>query len=277
MSTAAAIKINTLKPELQAAQLAQELWPAGRLVLQRTTRWRLGETPRRHGGIGDNFWQWRQYQPGDPLRAIDWRRSARNEPAQAQAPWLREREHEESATLFLWADGSPSMRYHSQTQLPRKQIYAQTITHTLQQLGKRSGLRAMQVTGTNFTTAQLPKKPGAIVICSDFMAGTPQWQQPLNQLADQGWHGILVPILDPAERAWEFTGRLDIHEIGSAEHTVFDHAGILLADYQQRIDAHLLAIEQLARQLHWQYHLCISNNHMARDILHLVQQLNHVG
>ena len=37
----------------------------------------LGEHGRRNSGMGDDFWQYRPVQPGDSLRMIDWRRSAR--------------------------------------------------------------------------------------------------------------------------------------------------------------------------------------------------------
>src|SRR3546814_3902752 len=35
---------------------------------------------RRRSGPGDAFWQFRHYRAGDPVRSIDWRRSARADP-----------------------------------------------------------------------------------------------------------------------------------------------------------------------------------------------------
>jgi uncharacterized protein (DUF58 family) len=37
-----------------------------------------GSNPARLGGRGTNFWGVREYHPGDPLRRIDWRRTARH-------------------------------------------------------------------------------------------------------------------------------------------------------------------------------------------------------
>lgn len=246
-----------------------------RLHLRRTLRWQPGEIPRRRGGAGESFWQWRHYQAGDPIRLIDWRRSARDDMALQAAPWLREREHEESAMLCLWTDTAPSMRYHSRPQLLRKQTYAQAITQTLQLLGKRSGLQTKLFSGAEFALDALPRMRSTIVIASDFINDVAQWQPLLTQLADRGWLGLLVCTLDPAERAWEFNGRLDIHEIGTSEHQLFEHAGLLLSDYQQRIETHLLHVEKMAGKLGWQYHLGITNGVLTKDILNLVKLLNH--
>jgi len=34
---------------------------------------------RRKRGVGENFWQFRPYSPGESMSRIDWRRSARDE------------------------------------------------------------------------------------------------------------------------------------------------------------------------------------------------------
>ena len=39
---------------------------------------------RRRAGVGDSFWQFRRYQPGDPVQSIDWRQSAKAQTARRQ-------------------------------------------------------------------------------------------------------------------------------------------------------------------------------------------------
>lgn len=59
-----------------------------------------GPIPARLGGIGTNFWGVREYHPGDPLRRLDWRRTARH-PHQF---FTKEFEQEEIADIGLILD-----------------------------------------------------------------------------------------------------------------------------------------------------------------------------
>src|SRR5690349_4812678 len=68
----------------------------------------LGVHGRRNPGPGETFWQFRNYGSGEPIRQIDWRRSARDDHL-----YVREREWEASQTVWLWADLSASMDFHS--------------------------------------------------------------------------------------------------------------------------------------------------------------------
>jgi uncharacterized protein (DUF58 family) len=59
-----------------------------------------GSIPARLGGRGTNFWGVREYHPGDPLRRLDWRRTARH-PGQF---FSKEFEQEEIADIGLILD-----------------------------------------------------------------------------------------------------------------------------------------------------------------------------
>src|SRR3954468_15807650 len=74
---------------------------------------------RRRVGQGEAFWQFRRYQPGDSTSRIDWRQSARG-----QAVFIRENEWEAAQSVWLWRDGSASMRYRSARELPEKRARA---------------------------------------------------------------------------------------------------------------------------------------------------------
>ena len=63
---------------------------------------------RRRVGIGETFWQYRRYQPGDAATRIDWRQSAKTAHL-----FIHENEWEAAESVWLWRDASPSMHYHS--------------------------------------------------------------------------------------------------------------------------------------------------------------------
>jgi len=81
---------------------------------------------RRRRGRGESFWQFRQFQPGDPVSSIDWRRTAAS-----QDIFIREREWEVAQQVWLWCDRSPSMDYASSPELEPKRTRAALITLAL--------------------------------------------------------------------------------------------------------------------------------------------------
>ena len=91
---------------------------------------------RRRIGTGETFWQFRQYEPGDPAARIDWRESAKS-----QRLYVRETEWEAAQSVFLWRDGSASMDYASTRGLPTKRERADLLTLALAVLLVRGGER----------------------------------------------------------------------------------------------------------------------------------------
>src|ERR1700675_4891702 len=65
---------------------------------------RHGVHGRRQAGVGEAFWQFPPFVPGESASRIDWRRSARDD-----RTFVREREWEAAHTIWIWIDRSPSM------------------------------------------------------------------------------------------------------------------------------------------------------------------------
>ncbi|MGJ3264515.1 MAG: DUF2336 domain-containing protein, partial [Salinarimonas sp.] len=91
---------------------------------------------RRRVGTGESFWQFRGYQPGDPVGRIDWRQSAKT-----QSVYIRELEWEAAQSVWLWADRSPSMNWRSAADLPTKADRAAILLLALSVLLSRAGER----------------------------------------------------------------------------------------------------------------------------------------
>ena len=66
----------------------------------------LGEHGRKRAGMGDEFWQYRPAHQSDPVRLIDWRRSARSD-----VQFVREREWQAAQSVTLWVDPAKSMTF----------------------------------------------------------------------------------------------------------------------------------------------------------------------
>lgn len=111
----------------------------------------LGEHGRRKPGAGDAFWAYRPAVPGDALRAIDWRRSARSD-----QHFVQQKEWQAAQNVSFWVDNSAAMRFASQVNLPQKYdraaLVALAAATLLTRGGERVGLMgqaAGQNTGQN--------------------------------------------------------------------------------------------------------------------------------
>lgn len=87
-------------------------------------------------GVGIEFSQYRQYEPGDPLSRIDWKLFARSD-----RYFVREAERESEITMWFVLDTSASMHQQSGDDADSwsKFDYARQLLATLSYIGQRQG------------------------------------------------------------------------------------------------------------------------------------------
>ena len=84
-------------------------------------------------GRGESFWQFREYQQGDTVTNIDWRKSA-----SSKKILIKEKEKEISKNIFIYFDKSKSMHYKSSEKLKNKFFISVLLSLTLCRLFSRS-------------------------------------------------------------------------------------------------------------------------------------------
>jgi uncharacterized protein (DUF58 family) len=228
---------------------------------------------RRRTGPGDSFWQFRRYQPGDPSTAIDWRQSAKADPL-----YVRETEWAAAQSVWLWADPSPSMRWHSRADLPTKYDRAALLSVALADLlvrgGERVGLlgdaspaawgRAVLLRLTlgllaakadaRLPTVLLPRHSHAVLF-SDFLMPAESIEAVLRRAAGAGVKGHLVQILDPAEETLPYEGRLRFAGLEGEGELLVPGAESLRDAYVGRLLEHRARLAGLARAIGWTFTL----------------------
>lgn len=170
-----------------------------------------GQHGRRRAGIGDSFWQFRDWQTGEDTRRIDWRRSATGDRLYA-----KDREWEAEASLALHLADSPTLDYASSPKLPTKRARAELLLLALGVILLRAGervalagrtpplrgpaaLRTLALALDHGATA--PANPRArTIVFGDFLGNIPAFNHPPG--------GAVLHLLDPAECDFPFTGRL---------------------------------------------------------------------
>ncbi|WP_245731116.1 DUF58 domain-containing protein [Rubrimonas cliftonensis] len=229
---------------------------------------------RRRAGPGETFWQYRQAMPGDPLTSIDWRRSARSDHV-----YIREMEWESAQTVWIWRDDALSMDYRSdaapRTKGERAALLAMALSVLLVRGGERVGLMGSDAQRPLSGETQLrrlalalskdregrgdvgapPPAPfqrgGKAVFLSDFFGPLEPLEAAMTAAAQAGVRGSLVQILDPAEEAFPFDGRMIFESMGGEVDFETHRARGLAEAYRKRLAERRDALDRLARRCGW--------------------------
>ena len=227
-----------------------------------------GDHGRRRAGQGETFWQYRNYDVSDSAQSIDWRRSARGDDV-----YVRETEWEAANTVYFWRDGSAGMEWASSKNLPTKRDRASVLCTALASLLMRAGERcavigeserprsgraglervARRLAVAEGEAASLESKipkHAKIVIASDFLEGADVWAERLARLSGRPVSGVLVQVIDPAERDFPYRGRMKMRLPG-LEPLLVGRAERAAENYRNKFSAHCAALSDTARRLGW--------------------------
>jgi len=236
---------------------------------------------RRRVGQGETFWQFRRYQFGDPAQTIDWRQSAKSQPL-----YVRQTEWEAAQSVWLWRDGSPSMRYRSHKSLPTKADRTELLLLTLAILLVRGGENVAllgvdrapshgaaavdRLTLALMRGAGIPERspksgePGLpefdllprysqLVLVADFLAPLEMIDERMRRFAARHIRGHLLQVLDPAELSLPFSGRTRFEGLEHEGNVLIRRVEQARTRYLARIEAQCEGLRRLARNLDWSY------------------------
>lgn len=269
--TQPALASDTLaRGRLRAALIPDCLIEAQRVANIVTAGWH----GRRKRGMGDNFWQLRQFTEGESVSQIDWRRSARDDNL-----YIRDNEWETSHTVWLWADLSPSMFFQSEMSDVSKESRALVILFALAEILSRSGERiampgvmaptlarngaeklAQALVARNQIKDEnkLPDltaitKIADVILISDFLGDAAKLLDHIAPATKRHIRGHLVEINDPAEEIFPYSGRVEFTEPESNSRIVAGKAGMLAQEYKQAFANRRAALSEQIRRIGWSY------------------------
>ena len=250
---------------------------------------------RRRSGPGENFWQFRQLQTGDPSHLIDWRRSASSDHL-----YIREREWETAHTVWFWPDLSPSMAFKSHLAKVTKRERALVLTFALGEMLIRSGERialmgVTQPSQFRKTTTKIAEilsarlkdqtlaasappderigRFASTIWLSDFLDPIEQIAPRMRSLAASGTVGYLIQVLDPAEETLPYSGRTEFVGVEGQERWIADRAESLREAYRARLLAHRDELASLCRSLGWSFAVHHTDRPATEPVLTLALRL----
>lgn len=238
----------------------------------------MGVHGRRRSGTGEQFWQYRPSMAGDSLSQIDWRASARS-------PHLliRQREWETAQTAFIWLDRSESLNWRSSPKLPTKAMRAELLSLALcdlllrggervgylglseKPLSGRSALNQLALTlhrapddGAAWPTTLNGLNPrhtraAKLILIGDFLDDTAPLAAWMKKLAALGLTGTALQVLDPAERAPNWQGRLRFTGLEGEKDFLAPRAEHMMAAYQNAFAAHQAQVRATFATLGWAF------------------------
>ncbi len=172
----------------------------------------------RRVGFGEDYWQYRSYQGGEPATMIDWRQCARSTKL-----YVRDKDRPPPQTVYFWADRSPRMHKQPNPSSPAKADRAFTIAFALSHMLLRGGEKVvwlgphlLTVNGmTGFRTLtshflplqkteELPpvtkiSRHAHMIIFSDFSFSSEYWQNFIRSYASIHVRGAFCQIVNAGE------------------------------------------------------------------------------
>jgi uncharacterized protein (DUF58 family) len=226
---------------------------------------------RRRSGSGENFWQFRPFIAGEPVKRIDWRRSARDDHL-----YVREREWEAAHTVWLWADLTPSMAFRSHlsktVKRDRALVLLLALADLLAETGERIGLpglrkpvadrhAAERIAATLAHVTDPPSLPepqdirrfSDVVLIGDLLDPVEATLAWMRKVAASGARAHVVMVLDPIEESFPFAGRTEFRDPETGFRLTSGKAEEWKRAYVERLEAHRAAIGDAARRAGWTF------------------------
>ena len=227
---------------------------------------------RRRAGSGENFWQYRRFNDGEPSARVDWRRSARDDHL-----YVREREWEAAHTVWIWPDLSASMVFASplvwETKRDRALILAFALAELLVKGGERVGIPGVMRPSASrrivekmaealvhasslpesLPPAFTPSPQAEVVLLGDFWSPTAEVVASLAGISASGAHGHIVQVCDPAEETFPFSGRVEFRDPETGTLLTVGRAETVRAEYVERVARHRGIIRHEAERRTWSF------------------------
>lgn len=248
-----------------------------------------GDHHQRKAGSGENFWQFREYDPGDLPQDIDWRQSGKSDHL-----YIRQKEKQTAQSVLFWVQTDKGMQIRHGRALASKHETGIIISMALALLLTRAGERvgalsepnrlgrgepALQHLGETLwrkpialtNGPQLPivgtlPKYSSAVLCGDFMQPPDSLDLTLGLLATQAQQGLLIQILDPSEADLPFNGRMVFRSIDEQLEFPISHVPSIRRAYQERLQNHIDTVHMIARR-HGYAHIVHVTRDNPREIL----------
>ena len=256
-----------MKIIIQKAQEISSKLPIIKIFSDKSKSHNFGYIKEKKRGIGEEFWDFREYQLGDPLRSIDWKKSSK-----LNKILIKNNESESSKNIWFWRDESVSMNFRNSNKVEEKLLRSKMLGLILIDILLRSGER-VGIIGSDLALKKGPKsfleiaiefssksfklsdsrikKNDVVFIISDFLEKPDQIKRQLLSISENIYSGILIQVLDSSELEFPFKGRNQFFDPLSGLHKIFNKSESMKVKYREKIKSHQLRLDNICSKFGW--------------------------
>ncbi len=254
-----------------------------------------GEHAQRKHGVGDKFWQFKEYQQYDRPQDIDWRQSAKSD-----AVYTRQREYQTMQHVTFWCSDNQSMEFSSRKKIPQKEEIAKTLTLALAILMTRAGEQVSLLGNTragrsehalqrlaetlchkNEDALSLPdiskasvQKNCFLIQVGDFLNPLENIKSTFSNLSMQAGSGFVIQVLDPAEIKLPYSGRAIFKDHTDQHNEQINSVSSIRAAYQKRMKDHCYDIKEICDSYQWGYILHQTDQNITDTLFAIWDEIN---
>ena len=246
------------------------------MVRKRVSTAYAGSRRSIHTGRGIDTVGYREYNPGDDLKSIDWNVYARSEKL-----YVRQFEEDKSLTTHILLDASKSMDYSSNkvskfeyaamlaagfaylvtkdndkfaistfaenVDITKPLRGRQHLVRTLDRLGdtELEGQTAINESITNY--GRMIRSRSLVVIISDFMDDLESINAAVRRLADHDL--ILIQVLDPSERDLKVHGHSRLLDLETGDELKTYISKNFKSEYQKHLEDHISSVRNICARV----------------------------
>ena len=256
-----------MKLLIQKAKSVSNRLPLMNLKFSRSESHNFGNIGENKKGLGEEFWDYQKYTLGDPLKNIDWKKSAKFDQL-----FIKNNRKESSKNIWFYKNSSISMNFSYSKKIETKQTRASIIGLILIDLFLRSGEKVGIVgseiglqkgsdkfmpTASDFIKKKSSnyesriKKNDIVFFISDFIENPNKLKNKMLNISENKYDGILIRILDPSELNFPYKGRNRFFDPVSGLHKLFNKSENMKDIFVQKVKKHEEKLKKICSKLGW--------------------------
>tara|TARA_B100001057_G_scaffold376474_1_gene381626 strand:+ start:20 stop:856 length:837 start_codon:yes stop_codon:yes gene_type:complete len=278
-----------MKTLIQKAKKISTKLPKMKISSNKSVSQDLGDSKDNKKGSGEEFWDFREYRIGDPLKMIDWRKSSKSDKL-----FIKNNENESSKNVWFWVNKNVSMNFRNYSNLDTKYERALIIGLILVDIFLKSGEKVGVIgselglqkgqnkfipiaselinKSTKLNETRI-KKNDIVFIISDFLEKKDKIKNNLLGITKNSYLGLLIQVLDPAEKNFPFKGRNRFFDPVSGLHKLFNKSENMQNKYKNEVIIHQSKIYQMCSKFGWKFFTNTTNQSYESLILKIYNNI----
>ena len=123
-----------MRTYIQKAKIISNKFSSMKIKFNQSRSLDFGDTNENKAGLGEEFWDYKEYVLGDSVKKIDWKKTAKFDKF-----YVKNNKNENSKNIWFWKNNSISMNFRSSPKFETKETRSLILGLILMDLFLKSG------------------------------------------------------------------------------------------------------------------------------------------